>query len=369
MARSTVLVSIAMRPSSRKSGALAGPAAVARPARDNHLELGRDDVERLARLLADDMQRIATAGTSRALRRDDDLLARQVLGQIAAIAPARRGPALAVRLPGVGGVLRCLGHADRLLEILHAELQLIGIELLRAEMPCGQDRGRPKPTTPVRLPQSLGGGRTNLLGGNSAPRCALRSERMEFQMKQQGPGNGGDSPTYKPPQPSGLTPVLERNIEALYKRRQREAGAASWQERAADAIARFTGSIRFVYLHLLIFGFWIIANLHWIPGVPTWDESFVVLAMVASVEAIFLSTFVLITQNRMGAAADKRADLDLQISLLTEHEITKLTALVFDMADRMGVKADREQEIELQEVKQDIAPDAVLDKLEKKSTH
>src|SRR3712207_8814062 len=50
----------------------------------------------------------------------------------------------------------------------------------------------------------------------------------------------------------------------------------------------------------------------------------VVLAMVASVEAIFLSTFVLISQNRMAALADKRADLDLQVSLLSEHEITRL---------------------------------------------
>jgi uncharacterized membrane protein len=48
-----------------------------------------------------------------------------------------------------------------------------------------------------------------------------------------------------------------------------------------------------------VFGFWIVANLHWVPGVPVWDESFVVLAMLASVEAIFLSTFVLISQNRM----------------------------------------------------------------------
>ena len=49
----------------------------------------------------------------------------------------------------------------------------------------------------------------------------------------------------------------------------------------------------FVYLHLAIFGFWIVANVGWVPGVPRWDESFVVLAMIASVETIFLSTFVL----------------------------------------------------------------------------
>ena len=66
-----------------------------------------------------------------------------------------------------------------------------------------------------------------------------------------------------------------------------------------------------MYLHLLVFGVWVIANLGWIPAVPAWDRSFVVLAMLASVEAIFLSTFVLITQNRMAAAADQRADLDL----------------------------------------------------------
>ena len=80
--------------------------------------------------------------------------------------------------------------------------------------------------------------------------------------------------------------------------------------------------MRFVYLHLALFGGWIIVNLGLIPGLRPFDPSFVVLAMVASVEAIFLSTFVLISQNRMAAAADRRADLDLQVSLLAEHEIT-----------------------------------------------
>ncbi len=89
--------------------------------------------------------------------------------------------------------------------------------------------------------------------------------------------------------------------------------------------------------------------------------------MIASVEAIFLSTFVLITQNRMAAAADKRADLDLQVSLLAEHEITKLTALATEMAHRMGVRTGLEQELD--EIKQDVAPDTVLDNIEKKSTH
>jgi uncharacterized membrane protein len=156
--------------------------------------------------------------------------------------------------------------------------------------------------------------------------------------------------------------VLERNIQALKARREREEAEATAQERIADAITRFTGSMLFVYLHLAFFGFWIIANLGWVPGVPKWDESFVVLAMMASVEAIFLSTFVLISQNRMSAAADKRADLDLQISLLAEHEITKLAALISAIADRAGVEVKGDDELD--EVKQDISPEAVLDEIE-----
>jgi uncharacterized membrane protein len=170
------------------------------------------------------------------------------------------------------------------------------------------------------------------------------------------------SPIYPPPQPPGLSSVLERNIQALQLRRQREQEEATTQERLAEAITGFTGSMRFVYLHLTLFSFWIVANLGWVPGVPAWDPSFVVLAMIASVEAIFLSTFVLISQNRMAAAADKRADLDLQISLLAEHEITRLVTLVAGIADRMKVKT--EADADLGEITQDVAPEAVLDEIE-----
>lgn len=174
---------------------------------------------------------------------------------------------------------------------------------------------------------------------------------------------GGRGPTYRPPPLNSLAPVLDRNIEALRQRRAAEQQSASWQERTADAITRFTGSMAFVFIHLVVFGFWITANLHIIPGIPAWDETFVVLAMIASVEAIFLSTFVLISQNRMAAAADKRADLDLQISLLAEHELTKVATLLADIAKQMGMQAGVDPEME--EVKRDVSPDAVLDEIER----
>src|SRR3954451_17089902 len=168
--------------------------------------------------------------------------------------------------------------------------------------------------------------------------------------------DGGDAKDADHDKRPGLTPVLARNIETLYARRRREAEANSVQDQVADAITRFTGSMTFVYLHLFGFGFWIAANLGWVPFVPRFDESFVVLAMVASVEAIFLSTFVLITQNRMAAAADKRADLDVQISLVAEHELTELTRVVRQIADKLGLSAEADKQ--LQDAQREIAPEA-----------
>ena len=170
------------------------------------------------------------------------------------------------------------------------------------------------------------------------------------------------TPTVPSPGPDSLSTSLKRNIQALEDRRREEAAVATREVRIAAAITRFTGSMTFVYIHLAFYGAWILVNLGLIPGVPRFDPSFVVLAMEASVEAIFLSTFVLISQNRMAAAADKRADLDLQISLLTEHEITKLSELVVAIAERLDIRANNDPE--LQEVQQDVAPEAVLDEIE-----
>ncbi|HEX8663943.1 MAG TPA: DUF1003 domain-containing protein [Beijerinckiaceae bacterium] len=196
----------------------------------------------------------------------------------------------------------------------------------------------------------------------AAQRLAAEGNPKAASRTRSGAAGPARGPTYPPPPAAGLTTVLERNIRSLQERRQREEAHAPAQEKLADAITRFTGSMLFVYLHLAVFGFWIVANLGWVPGVPKWDESFVVLAMIASVEAIFLSTFVLISQNRMQSAADKRADLDLQISLLAEHEVTKLATLVSAIAERLDVRTEVDRE--LGEIKQDIAPEAVLDEIE-----
>lgn len=153
--------------------------------------------------------------------------------------------------------------------------------------------------------------------------------------------------------------VVERNIQALLAHRRAAERGSSRSDKVADAITRFTGSMTFVLIHLIGYGLWITINLGSIPGVAPFDPTFVVLAMEASVEAIFLSTFILITQNRMMNAAAQRADLDLQISLLAEHEITRLITLVREMAKRMGIEAAHDPE--LTELAQDVHPERVLE--------
>jgi uncharacterized membrane protein len=158
-----------------------------------------------------------------------------------------------------------------------------------------------------------------------------------------------------------VTSVVDKNIRALLSRRQVEERAKGWDERVADAISRFAGSIKFVWLHLVIYGVWIGINLPWSPAWLRFDPTFVVLAMEASVEAIFLSTFILITQNRMQAIANERSDLDLQISLLAEHEITRLLVLVQRMSEQLGVKESGDPELE--ELQKDVEPEKVLDQI------
>ena len=171
-------------------------------------------------------------------------------------------------------------------------------------------------------------------------------------------------PTIPPPESDSLNSSLRRNIEALRQRREQEEASASFQDRLAQAITGFTGSMKFVYVHAAVYGLWIVANLGWL-GLEPWDPSFVVLAMIASVEAIFLSTFILISQNRMGALADRRAELDLQVSLLAEHEITKLVQMIAAMAEKMDVAHQERREIE--ELKRMVAPEAVLDAIPEQS--
>ena len=161
---------------------------------------------------------------------------------------------------------------------------------------------------------------------------------------------------------AGLSSVLHRNIEALREKRQAERARASAQDRIADVMTGFAGTMLFIYIHAALVVVWVIWNLALVPGLKPFDASFVILATVASVEAIFISTFVLISQNRAAAAADRRADLDLQINLLAEHEITRLLTLVVAIAERLEIPDV--QAADLAELQKVVVPEDVLERIE-----
>jgi uncharacterized membrane protein len=159
-----------------------------------------------------------------------------------------------------------------------------------------------------------------------------------------------------------LARVLDRNIGALLARRRARMRGQSRQERLADRIGRFAGSMPFVWIHAAVVAAWVGVNAGLLPG-PRFDPDFVKLATAASVEAIFLTTFVLVTQNRMAARAEERAELDVQISLLAEHELTRLIRVAHALARRLGV--DEPGEPALGDIERDVEPEEVLERLER----
>lgn len=148
---------------------------------------------------------------------------------------------------------------------------------------------------------------------------------------------------------SGPRAVAESvaDVVELGRREQEDIGLG---ERIAHQITRFSGSMLFIWLHVAWFTMWIVIN---IPGLgwPPFDRfPFTFLTMVVSLEAIFLSTFVLITQNRQSGEYDRRAKADLQINMIAEREITKVIELVAAIHEHLGIKDPGDAELsEMQE--------------------
>src|SRR5215475_13288858 len=133
-----------------------------------------------------------------------------------------------------------------------------------------------------------------------------------------------------PPTPESLAALTQRNIELIAQLEATAAAKRSPADYIADAITQFCGSMAFVYVHVVWFGGWILW--HFLPGVPQairFDPyPFQFLTFVVSLEAIFLSTFILISQNRQNHITELRNHLDLQINLLSEQENSKVLPML-----------------------------------------
>jgi uncharacterized membrane protein len=155
-----------------------------------------------------------------------------------------------------------------------------------------------------------------------------------------------------------LSAVIERNIRTIINLRSRDADARSRQDRLADAMTSVSGRIVFVYIHAVWFGLWIVLNTGRL-GVPPFDPfPYGLLTMLVSLEAIFLSTFVLISQNRSSVEAEHRADLALHIGLLTEHELTHVLHMLDAIQQKIGIEDDEVSDLD--DLEMETRPEDVL---------
>jgi uncharacterized membrane protein len=141
-----------------------------------------------------------------------------------------------------------------------------------------------------------------------------------------------------------ISELTRQNVHTVA---QLEAAAGEHRQmadRVADGITAFAGSMLFVYLHVAWFALWILFNT--LPVVPqSWRFDpfpFTFLTLVVSLEAIFLSTFILISQNHEEKLAERRSQLDLQVTLLSEQENSKMLLMLESIQQKLGIEVDPE---------------------------
>lgn len=123
------------------------------------------------------------------------------------------------------------------------------------------------------------------------------------------------------------------------------------EDKLADGITKFAGNIKFVYFHVLWFGGWILTGLGVFGQQYAFDTfPFGLLTMVVSLEAIFLSTFVMISQNRASQKAEIRSQLDYETDVQAEHEIAIIMRTLSRLADKHSVDI-KDLKVEMDEVK------------------
>ncbi len=135
-------------------------------------------------------------------------------------------------------------------------------------------------------------------------------------------------------------------------------------DRIADWLTKSFGTVWFFGIHILFFVAWILMNLGIIPGLPVFDPfPYGLLTMVVSLEAIFLSIIVLISQNRANETADLREELDLQINVRAEEEITRILNMLDAIHDHLGLNPEDDEELKTMKKKTDVQ--AIQDEIER----
>ena len=162
-----------------------------------------------------------------------------------------------------------------------------------------------------------------------------------------------------------VAPTAKRNIAAIAELEQQVLVQRSITERVGGAIARFFGSLRFILAQLFLLAAWFVVNTEQIVGFPPFDTyPFPLLSLIVGIEFIFLTTFVLMNQNHQMRRAEQWSHLHLQLSMLTEQEVTKNMQVLRTMCQELGLHkltGDRE----VSELTQNTAISALAVEIEK----
>jgi uncharacterized membrane protein len=159
--------------------------------------------------------------------------------------------------------------------------------------------------------------------------------------------------------------LTKRNVETVLRLEEAAKEQRTRADRVAEVIAGFCGSMTFVWVHVAWFGGWIIFNL--LPGIKHIDPfPYTFLTLVVSLEAIFLSTFILISQNHDTRVSEKRNHLDLQINLLSEQENTQMLRLLQQIATKVG--ADVAPDSHARVLEQSTNPEKLVEQIEQTET-
>lgn len=140
--------------------------------------------------------------------------------------------------------------------------------------------------------------------------------------------------------------LLKRQKEQIKSFKVKMDQERGFADRMADHITKAFGSTWFFVANFLWFSGWIVVNLELVPGIPAFDPyPFGFLTMMVSLEAIFLSIFVLISQNHASRIADLREEIDLRINVKAEHEITRMLCMLDEIHDHLGLAPEDDAEL------------------------
>lgn len=118
----------------------------------------------------------------------------------------------------------------------------------------------------------------------------------------------------------------------------KELRKRSWSVRLADDLTSTFGSFSFLTFNVLFFIFWILMNTGQIQGLSVMDPfPFPLMTTIVSLEAIILTLIVLMSQNRQSFISNLREEIDMQVNLTSEREITKILQILVKVADKQGI--------------------------------